>query len=124
MLLGRASDANAAADWACMRPDVDGAPAQRPYGAVVAQATGASYGGVVSLLAAAQRPYGAVVTQATGAGHGRTEASVRPIANAAARITAPVLFQHMRTDALVPPEGARTIFEWSNRFRPLQRWRD
>jgi pimeloyl-ACP methyl ester carboxylesterase len=98
MLLGRASDANAAADWACMRPDVDGAPAQRPYGAVVAQATGASYG--------------------------RVEASVRPVASAAARITAPVLFQHMRTDTLVPPEGARTIFEWSNRFRPLQRWRD
>jgi dienelactone hydrolase len=115
MLLGRASDANAAADWACTRPGVDGARCA---------IAGASHGGVVSLLAAAQRPYGAVVTQATGAGHGRTEASVRPIANAAARITAPVLFQHMRTDTLVPSEGARTIFDWSSRFRPLQRWRD
>jgi dienelactone hydrolase len=115
MLLGRASDANAAADWACTRPDVDGA-----HCAIA----GASHGGVVSLLAAAQRCYGAVVAQATGAAYGRTEASVRPIANAAARITAPVLFQHMRTDTLVPLEGARAIFDWSSRFRPLQRWRD
>jgi dienelactone hydrolase len=115
LLLGRASDANAAADWACIRPDVDGARC-----AIV----GASHGGVVALLAAAQRPYGAVVAQATGASYGHIEASVRPIANAAARITAPVLFQHMRTDTLVPLEGARTIFNWSSRFRPLQRWRD
>ncbi len=115
MLLGRAADANAAADWACTRPDVDGARC------VIA---GASHGGVVSLLAGAQRPYGAVVAQATGAAYGRIEASVRTIANAAARITAPVLFQHMRTDTLVLPEGARTIFDWSSRFRPLHRWRD
>jgi len=115
MLLGRASDVNAAADWACIRPDVDGARCA---------IAGASHGGVVSLLAAAQRPYGAVIAQATGAAYGRIEASVRPIANAAARITAPVLFQHMRTDTLVPPEGARTIFDWSSRLRPLQRWRD
>ncbi len=115
MLLGRASDANAAADWACRRPDVDGARC------VIA---GASHGGVVSLLAASQRAYGGVVAQATGAAYGRVEAGVRPLANAAARITAPVLFQHMRTDTLVPPEGARTIFDWSSRFRPLQRWRD
>ena len=115
MLSGRASDANAAADWACIRPDVDGSRC------VI---TGASHGGVVSLLAAAQRPYGAVIAQATGASYGHTEASVRPIANAAARITAPVLFQHMRTDTLVPLEGARTIFAWSSRFRPLQRWAD
>jgi hypothetical protein len=115
MLVGRASDANAAAAWACIRSDVDGA-----HSAIA----GASHGGVVSLLAAALRPYGAVVAQATGAAYGRIEASVRPIANAAARITAPVLFQHMRTDTLVPPEGARTIFDWSSRFRPLQRWRD
>jgi dienelactone hydrolase len=115
MLLGRAADANAAADWACARPDVEGDRC------VIA---GASHGGVVSLLAAAQRPYGAVVTQATGAAYGRIEASVRPIANAAARITAPVLFQHMQTDTLVPQERARTIFDWSSRFRPLQRWRD
>jgi dienelactone hydrolase len=115
MLLGRASDANAAADWACNRTDVNGTRC------VIA---GASHGGVVSLLAAAQRPYSAVVAQATGAAYGRIEASVRPIANAAARITAPVLFQHMQTDTLVPPEGARTIFNWSSRFRPLQRWRD
>jgi dienelactone hydrolase len=115
MLLGRASDANAAADWACARPDVDGDRCA---------ISGASHGGVVSLLAAAQRPYGAVVAQATGAAYGRTEASVRPIANATARITAPVLFQHMRTDTLVPPEGGRSIFDWSSRFRPLQRWRD
>jgi dienelactone hydrolase len=115
MLLGRAADANAAADWACIRPDVDGARCA---------IAGASHGAVVSLLAAAHRPYGAVVTQATGASYGRIEASVRPIANAAARITAPVLFQHMRTDTLVPPEGARTVFDWSSRFRPLQRWRD
>ena len=115
MLLGRASDANAAVDWACNRPDVDGARCA---------ITGASHGGVVSLLAAAQRPYGAVVAQATGVAYGRIEACVRPTANAAARITAPVLFQHMRTDTLVPLEGARTIFDWSSRFRPLQRWRD
>src|SRR5271156_735704 len=37
MLLGRAADTNAAADWACIRPDVDGARC------VVA---GASHGGV------------------------------------------------------------------------------
>jgi len=115
MLQGRASDANAAADWACLRQDVDGARC------VIA---GASHGGVVALLAASQRAYGGVVAQATGAAYGRVEASVRPIANAAARITAPVLFQHMRTDTLVPPEGARTIFDWSSRFRPLQIWRD
>ena len=115
MLLNRASDANAAADWASIRPDVDGARCA---------ISGASHGGVVSLLAASQRPYGAVVAQATGAAYGRTEASVRPIANAAARITAPVVFQHMRTDTLVPLEGARTIFDWSSRFRPLQRWHD
>jgi len=30
----------------------------------------------------------------------------------------------MRTDTLVPLEGARAIFDWSSRFRPLQRWRD
>jgi dienelactone hydrolase len=115
MLLGRAADANAAADWACVRPDVEGDRCA---------IAGASHGGVVSLLAAAQRPYGAVVAQATGTSYGRIEASVRPIANAAARITAPVLFQHMQTDTLVPQEGARTIFDWSSRFRPLQRWRD
>jgi hypothetical protein len=115
LLLGRASDANAAADWAAGRPDVDAARCA---------ISGASHGGVVSLLAASQRAYGAVVAQATGAHYGRTEASVRPIANSAARITAPVLFQHMRTDTLVPLEGARAIFEWSSRFRPLQRWRD
>ena len=115
MLLGRAADANAAADWACTRPDVDGTRC-----AII----GASHGGVVSLLAASQRAYGAVVPQATGAAYGHTEASIRPIANAAARITAPVLFQHMRTDTLVPPEGARHVFEWSSRFRPRQRWRD
>jgi dienelactone hydrolase len=115
MLLGRASDANAAADWACERPDVDGDRC------VIA---GASHGGVVTLLAAARRPYGAAVAQATGAAYGRLQASVRPIANAAARITAPVLFQHMRTDTLVLPEGARAIFDWSSRFRPLQRWCD
>jgi dienelactone hydrolase len=115
MLLGRASDANAAADWACNRSDVDGSRCA---------IAGASHGGVVALLAAAQRPYGAVVAQATGAAYGRIEASVRLIANAAARITAPVLFQHMRTDTLVPPEGARAIFNWSSRLRPLQSWRD
>ncbi|MCK8786017.1 hypothetical protein M0638_16695 [Roseomonas sp. NAR14] len=115
MLLGRAGDANAAADWACARPDVDGARC------VI---TGGSHGGVVSLLAAAQRPYGGVIAQATGAAYGHMEASIRPIANAAARITAPVLFQHLRTDTLVFPEGARHIFEWSSRFRPAQRWRD
>ena len=115
MLVGRASDANAAADWACGRPDVNGARC------VIA---GASHGGVVSLLAAAERPYGAVIAQATGAAYGPVEASVRPIANAAARITAPVLFQHMRTDTLVPASGARTIFDWSSRFRPMQSWRD
>lgn len=115
MLLDRASDANAAADWACQRADVDGARCA---------ITGASHGGVVSLLAGAQRPYGGVVAQATGAAYGHMQASVRPIANAAARITAPVLFQHMRTDTLVLPEGARAIFDWSSRFRPLQRWRD
>jgi dienelactone hydrolase len=115
MLLGRAADANAAADWACLRPDADGARCA---------ITGPSHGGVVSLLAASQRPYGAVVAQATGASYGRVEASIRPIANAAARITAPVLFQHMLTDTLVPPEGARSIYDWSSRFRPLQRWRD
>ncbi len=115
MLLGRASDANAAADWASRRPDVD-----RPR-CVIA---GASHGAVVSLLAAAKRPYGAIIAQATGAAYGSVEASVRPIANATAAITAPVLFQHMRTDTLVPPAGARAIFDWSSRFRPLQRWRD
>ncbi len=115
MLLGRAADANAAADWACARPDVDGARCA---------ITGSSHGGVVTLLAASRRAYGAVVPQATGAAYGHTEASVRPLANAAARITAPVLFQHMRTDTRVPPEGARTIFDWSSRFRPRQRWRD
>jgi dienelactone hydrolase len=115
MLQGRASDANAAADWACQRPDVD------PNRCAI---TGASHGGVVSLLAAAQRPYGGVVAQATGAAYGQIQASVRPIANAAARITAPVLFQHMRTDTLVLPEGAHAIFDWSSRFRPQQTWRD
>jgi hypothetical protein len=65
-----------------------------------------------------------VVAQATGAAYGNVQASVRPIANAAARITAPVLFQHMRSDTLVLPEGARAIFDWSSRFRPLQRWQD
>ena len=30
----------------------------------------------------------------------------------------------MRTDTLVPAAGARTIFNWSSRFRPLQQWRD
>ena len=113
MLLGRAADADAAADWACCRPDVDG---------VRCVVAGASHGGVVSLLAASERPYGAVIAQATGAAYGPVEASVRRIANAAARITAPVLFQHMRTDTLVPPSGARTIFNWSSRFRPLHRW--
>jgi hypothetical protein len=115
MLLGRACDANAAADWACGRPDVDGARCA---------IAGASHGGVVSLLAASEWPYGAVVAQATGVSYGRVEANVRSLANAAARITAPVLFQHMRTDTLVPPEGARTIFDWSIRFRPSHRWRD
>ena len=115
MLMGRAADANAAADWACLRPDVNGARCA---------IAGASHGAVVSLLAASQRPYGAVVAQATGASYGRIEASVRPIANATARITAPVLFQHMRTDTLVPPQGARTIFDWASRFRPLQCWLD
>ena len=115
MLAGRATDANAAADWACTRPDVDGARC------VI---TGASHGGIVTLLAAAQRPYGAAVARATGAAYGTIEASIRPVANAAARITAPVLFQHMRTDTLVLPEGARHIFDWSSRFRPQQRWRD
>lgn len=115
MLEGRAADANAAADWACTRPDVDGNRCA---------ITGSSHGGVVTLLAASQRAYGAAVPQATGAAYGHTEASVRPLANAAARITAPVLFQHMRTDTLVPPEGARTVFNWSSRFRPRQRWRD
>ena len=115
MLLNRASDANAAADWACLRPDVHGARCA---------ISGASHGGVVSLLAASHRAYGAVVAQATGAAYGHIEASIRPIANAAARITAPVLFQHMQTDTLVPPEGARSIFGWSSRFRPLQSWRE
>ena len=115
LLAGRAADANAAADWACARPDVDGGRCA---------ITGSSHGGVVTLLAASQRAYGAAVPQAVGAAYGHTEASVRPIANAAARITAPVLFQHMRTDTLVPPEGARHIFDWSSRFRPRQRWRD
>jgi dienelactone hydrolase len=115
MLMGRASDTNAAADWASTRSDADGARCA---------ISGASHGGVVSLLAASQRAYGAVVAQATGASYGHVEASVRPTANAAARITAPVLFQHMRTDTLVPLESARSIFDWSSRFRPLQRWRD
>ncbi len=115
MLLSRASDANAAADWASRRQDVD---------ATRCVITGASHGGVVSLLAAAKRAYGGIIAQATGAAYGPVEASVRPIANAAASITAPVLFQHMRTDTLVPATGARAIFDWSNRFRPLQRWRD
>jgi dienelactone hydrolase len=115
LLVGRASDANAAAAWASTRSDVDGARCS---------ISGASHGGVVSLLAASQRAYGAVVAQATGASYGRVEASVRLIANAAARITAPTLFQHMRSDTLVPMAGARTIFDWSSRFRPLQQWRD
>ncbi|WP_158746313.1 S9 family peptidase [Acidisphaera sp. L21] len=115
MLLGRAADANAAADWACNRPDVDAARC------VI---VGASHGAVVTLLAASQRAYGAAIAQATGAAYGHTEASIRPIANAASRITAPVLFQHMRTDTMVPMAGAQHIFDWSSRLRPQQRWRD
>lgn len=115
MLQGRADDANAAVGWVLARPDVD--PGRVGI-------TGGSHGGVVTLLAAAQRPYAAAVPQAVGATYGTAEAGFAALANAAARIRCPVLFQHMRTDTLVPMAGARRIFDWSSRFRPQQRWRD
>lgn len=115
MLQGRAADANAAVDWVLARPDVD--PARIAI-------TGGSHGGVVTLLAAAQRPYAAAVPQAVGATYGHAEIGYATLANAAARIRCPVLFQHMQTDTLVPMAGARRIFDWSSRFRPQQRWRD
>ena len=115
MLAARAGDANAATDWACARPDVD---------STRVAIAGASHGGVVTLLAAAIRPYAAAVPQATGASYGHTEFGAVMLANAAARIRAPVLFQHMRSDTLVPMAGARAIYEWSSRFRPAQQWRD
>lgn len=115
MLQGRAEDAVAAIDWAVARPDVD---------AGRIGITGGSHGGVVTLLVAGQRAFAAAVPQAVGASYGHTEMGAVTLANAAARIRCPVLFQHMRSDTLVPMEGARHIFDWSSRFRAEQRWRD
>ena len=54
--------------------------------------------------AAALRPYGAVVAQATGAAYGRRRGKRRPIANAAARVTAPSVPAHANGFACPPPE--------------------
>jgi Dienelactone hydrolase family len=96
------------------RPDVD------PRRIAI---VGASHGGVVTLLAAAERPYCAVIAQATGAAYGTTELGAVLLHNAAASIRAPLLFQHLESDTLVPIAGARHIYEWAVRFRPQVVWR-
>jgi hypothetical protein len=99
-LHGRARDVNAGAAL------LEGRPEARKGCAVV---MGPSHGGAVSILAAEGWRYRAVIAQATGMTYGNTRVGVSDMVQAMGRSHAPILLQHSVNDTLVSPEVSRTL---------------
>lgn len=99
-LRGRARDVNAGVAL------LEGRTEARKGCAVV---MGSSHGGVVSILAAEHRHYRAVIAQATGMTYGNTGLGVADMVQAMSRSHAPILLQHAVNDTLVSPEVSRTL---------------